>query len=56
MLNNIKNGGPDSRYTDLIAIFALVVLAISAWTYLNHSFTVAPTSTAGIIPDQTVRW
>jgi hypothetical protein len=48
-------GGHDPRQLDLIATFALLILIVAAFELFN-SHPVPPTTTAFIVPSQSVRW
>ena len=50
----ISPHGHDARQIDLLAVFALVILIVSALLYFDHS----PQSTTAsfIVPSQSVRW
>jgi hypothetical protein len=61
-----RNGGPimrwktghhehDPRHIDLIAVFALLILIVAACRFLTSNST-APSTTAFIVPSQSVRW
>jgi hypothetical protein len=52
----ISHHGHDPRQIDLLAILALIVAIVSAYSYLSHSTTPAPSGTALIEPSQSVRW
>jgi hypothetical protein len=47
--------GHDPRYIDLIAAFALLILIVAACRFLGGS-PEAPSTTAFIVPSQSVRW
>jgi hypothetical protein len=44
----------DPRHTDLIAVFALLILIVAACRFLDRSG--PPPTTAFIVPSQSVRW
>jgi hypothetical protein len=46
----------DSRTLDMLAIIALLVLAAGSGWYLATSFATPPSSTAFIVPSQSVHW
>jgi hypothetical protein len=48
--------GHDSRQIDLIAIVALLIAIIAAFRFYNNSFDTAPSTTAFIVPSQSVHW
>ncbi|WFU76123.1 MULTISPECIES: hypothetical protein [unclassified Bradyrhizobium] len=55
------NHGPggqhhDPRTLDMLAIIALLVLAAGSGWYLATSFATPPSSTAFIVPSQSVHW
>jgi hypothetical protein len=50
----IGHGDHDPRHIDLIAAFALLVLIVAACRFLSGSD--APSTTAFIVPSQSVRW
>ena len=49
------HGGHDPRYIDLIAAFALLILIVAACRFFTGS-SGSPTTTAFIVPSQSVRW
>ncbi|HEV7602757.1 MAG TPA: hypothetical protein VGO49_21200 [Bradyrhizobium sp.] len=51
----IGHGGHDPRRIDLVAAFALLILIVAACRYLSSSSD-APSTTAFIVPSQSVRW
>jgi hypothetical protein len=51
----ISHHGHDPRQIDLLAIIALLVVIVAAWSYLAYSRAPAP-STAFVEPSQSVRW
>ena len=48
-------GGHDPRQLDLIATFALLILIVAAFEIFNNR-SPTPTTTAFIVPSQSVRW
>jgi hypothetical protein len=48
--------GHDHRQIDLVVIIALLVVIVGAWRYLEDRASSPPSSTAFIVPSQTVRW
>jgi hypothetical protein len=44
----------DPRHIDLIAVFALLILIVAACRFLSRSD--PPSTTAFIVPSQSVRW
>jgi hypothetical protein len=51
----ISHRGHDPRQVDLIAICALLILIVAACRYFGGS-PQAPSSSAFIVPSQSVRW
>ncbi len=51
----ISHHGHDPRQIDLIAIFALLVLIVTAYRFFSETPKV-PSTTAFIEPSQSVRW
>lgn len=51
-------GGPhhDPRTLDMLAVIALLVLAAGSGWYLATSFATPPSTTAFIVPSQSVHW
>jgi len=49
------SGGHDPRQVDLLAVIALLVVIASASLYFTHDYR-KPSSTAFIVPSQSVRW
>jgi hypothetical protein len=45
----------DPRHIDLIAVFALLILIVAACRFLASNSN-APSTTAFIVPSQSVRW
>jgi hypothetical protein len=52
----IGKRGHDPRSIDLLAFIALLVLVAGSGWYLATSFATPPSTTAFIVPSQTVRW
>jgi hypothetical protein len=52
----ISHHGHDPRQIDLLAIIALLVVIVSAWTYYAHYEAQAPSTSTFIEPSQSVRW
>jgi hypothetical protein len=51
----ISRHGHDPRQVDLLAVIALIIVIIAAWSYLDRS--AKPPDTAGFVePSQSVRW
>ncbi|WP_027554587.1 hypothetical protein [Bradyrhizobium sp. Cp5.3] len=48
--------GHDPRTIDLLAIIALLALVLGSGWYLATSFSTAPSTTAFIVPSQSVHW
>ncbi|MGY8637179.1 hypothetical protein RAD15_32395 [Bradyrhizobium sp. 14AA] len=48
--------GHDPRALDMLAIIALLVLAVGSGWYLATSLATPPSSTAFIVPSQSVHW
>ena len=51
----ISRHGHDPRQLDLLAIIALFICIVAAWIYFAGS-SPPPTSSAFIVPSQSVRW
>ncbi len=51
----IGHGGHDPRHVDLIAAFALLILIVAACHFLSAG-SGTPSTTASIVPSQSVRW
>ena len=49
------HGGHDPRHIDLIATFALLILIVAACRFLSPGPD-APSTTAFIVPSQSVHW
>jgi hypothetical protein len=47
--------GHDPRQIDLLAVLALLILIVAGWRYFSETPT-APSTTAFIVPSQSVRW
>ena len=52
----IGHHGHDPRQIDLLAILVLIVVIISAYSYLAYREATPPNTTAFIEPSQNVRW
>jgi hypothetical protein len=52
----ISPHGHDHRQIDLLAVIALLILVAASIWYLSASFTAAPSTTAFIVPSESVRW
>ena len=52
----ISHHGHDPRQIDLLAILALLIVVVAAFSYLTHYEAPARSSTALIEPSQNVRW
>jgi hypothetical protein len=52
----IGRTGHDPRQIDLLAVLALLVIIIAAWRYLDDSTALPPSTTAYIVPSQSVHW
>jgi hypothetical protein len=46
----------DPRLVDLLAVIALLIVAAAAGWYLMVSFAIPPSTTAFIVPSQSVHW
>jgi len=55
MRGKFGHGGHDPRHIDLIAVFALLILIVAACRFLSGSSD-TPSTTAFIVPSQSVRW
>jgi hypothetical protein len=51
-----RHRGHDPRQIDLIAIVALLIVIVAAFRFYNTSFDTAPSTTAFIVPSQSVHW
>jgi hypothetical protein len=51
----ISHRGHDPRQIDLLAVLALLIIIVAAYRYFTQSPEV-PSSTAFIVPSQSVRW
>jgi hypothetical protein len=49
------HGGHDPRHIDLIAAFALLILIVAGCRFFSGNSN-APSTTAFIVPSQSVRW
>jgi hypothetical protein len=56
MRGKFGHGGHDPRHIDLIAVFALLILIVAACRFLSSSSSDTPSTTAFIVPSQSVRW
>jgi hypothetical protein len=52
----ISHRGHDRRQIDLLAVIALVILIVSAWSYLADHTATPSSTTAFVEPSQSVRW
>ena len=52
----ISHHGHDPRQIDLLAILAILIVVVAAFSYLMHDDAPARSSTALIEPSQSVRW
>lgn len=50
------SGHHDPRTLDMLAIIALLTLAVGSGWYLATSLTTPPSTTAFIVPSQSVHW
>jgi hypothetical protein len=46
----------DVRQIDLLVVLALLVVIVAAWRYFDDSTALPPSTTAFIVPSQTVHW
>jgi hypothetical protein len=53
--HKISHGGHDPRQIDLLAALALVIVIVAACRFFAGN-TEKPSTTAFIVPSQTVRW
>lgn len=51
----ISRSGHDSRQLDLLTVIALLVIVVAAYRYFERD-PEPPSSTAFIVPSQSVRW
>ncbi|WFU36160.1 hypothetical protein QA635_17815 [Bradyrhizobium brasilense] len=51
----ISHNGHDPRQIDLLAVLALLVVIVAAYGYFAHNPN-KPSTTAFIVPSQSVRW
>jgi hypothetical protein len=51
----ISHNGHDPRQIDLLAALALLIVIVTAWHYF-YGRPEPPSSTAFIVPSQSVRW
>jgi hypothetical protein len=53
----LKSHGHDPRQIDLLAVLALILVSLGAFVYVASSASSTPPSTtAFIVPSQSVRW
>ena len=52
----ISHRGHDSRQIDLLAVIALVILIVSAFSYFEDRASAPPHTAAFVEPSQSVRW
>ena len=52
----IRAWSHDSRAIDLLAIIALLLFVVGSGLYLADSVATPPSTTAFIVPSQSVRW
>lgn len=52
----ISRHGHDSRQIDLLAVVALVILIVFAFSYFEDSLSAPPRTAAFVEPSQNVRW
>ncbi len=53
---HFPKGHHDSRTIDLLVIIALIALVLGSGWYLETSFVTSPSTTAYIVPSQSVHW
>jgi hypothetical protein len=53
---NHDHRGHDPREIDLIAIVALIFVIIAVFRFYNDSFSTPPSTSAFIVPSQSVHW
>jgi len=53
---NHDHRGHDPREIDLIAIVALLFVIIAVFRFYNGSFSTPPSTSAFIVPSQSVHW
>jgi hypothetical protein len=51
----ISHHGHDPRQIDLVAVLALLIIIVAAYGYFTHR-PENPSTTAFIVPSQSVRW
>jgi hypothetical protein len=51
----LSHHGHDPRQIDLLAVFALLVIIVAGYRYFSQS-PEPPSTTAFIVPSQSVRW
>jgi hypothetical protein len=52
----VSHHGHDPRQIDLLAVIALVIVIVSAWSYLADHTATPPGNSAFVEPSQSVRW
>jgi hypothetical protein len=52
----ISHHGHDPRQIDLIAILALLIIIVAAFTFYSTSTAAPPNKATFIVPSQSVRW
>jgi len=52
----ISGHGHDPRQLDLLAVIALLAVIIAAFSYFEYREAPAPSTTAFIVPSQSVHW
>lgn len=52
----ISHHGHDPRQIDLVAVFALLILIVTAYRYFENAPSPVASTIAFIEPSQTVRW
>ena len=52
----ISSRGRDPRHIDLIVILALLIVILAACRFYYNGHSDKPSTTAFIVPSQTVRW
>jgi hypothetical protein len=56
MRGHLRNAGRDARFLDLIAVFALLLSAATAFGYWEAASDAPATTTTFIVPSQTTHW
>jgi hypothetical protein len=51
----LSHRGHDPRQIDLIALFALLIVIVAAWSFFSGRSD-TPSTTAFIVPSQSVHW